>query len=1320
MITDSLITILPFPQRYDGTNLHLNFVVIPRNIDPLADLVPGASPFADANLNFEARIISGLGTFPMDSAVTNTVNLDDVSGITTDARPIFEAFAAQYNIVPKPVNLPAQKSNVHYIRKYLPRSYRKAFNFHSPRTDRAVLDDAYQCAVRDVKKGKNPAFQQSPDTMSWGKVIAYCLRQPALARQMGLIQETTIPVDPTWFEDGGFIYIGLRDGDYFQEQQDSLSDISSGGAELVKKYAARIPELTDGENRLLFAPVLFPVLFDDPGVAGPPEPNGNYDQVFIEASQYDDGFSKIVHANQPVSADLLEEEENDNPPAHEMGIRLGWEDEQILIWQNRQMEENPDDPGSKKALDAPLGVFAYRIDVREEGEADWNSLVRVQSRQPVNIGAVNLGIIEAELGVEVYPMQLDGYTDENHFWLPQYLASWNGKSLVLPDEDAAFLYRLEESMTADSQGLGNNRQAQLNRLYEAVGLDDVSLVYGSNYEFQVRMTDLSGGGPEATSAPVHEGEAPIATAPFRRYVVPREVELVNKPKNDDFFVGEELVISRPRLGYPAVVFTGKYPADQVIDLLRTDSELATDDRPFGLPDPDVTRVEIVVEIQSLKMDSADSVSRRENYIHYYTTYRDFPVNFQDNEALVVPIDYLDAKVLDFSNPIDPTKDIMGTTLGDLTDNQTNLLLPRNRQIRLTVRPLGNGDPGYFGTPTSHVGKPIQFFLRAEALDETDLFVDTAPSQMIRGIYLQPDAPAIYDGDYINALVSNKKQPRRPSDLLDRLCLELDLKRKGLSIFGEKGQRLQFGCSRKIRHTLSPDHSALTLASKNDLLNHWIVPIQLDLDRDWTWDGMPTEALKIERRIINGTDDSWQEVGEIEIMRTASMESLDDPQRDQTKLYFLDAVTPQVNAQGFPHELELEYVITPNFKQEDVAADDPLRLEILLPVTTFPAQIPKLVSAGIALSKYNREQDYSASEPRQKYLWVELEEPVADPNDALFCRLLGYGPDPLLTKFEAQMLLAPEEPELPIDDELIRVISPGQSNDFRSLTAMQEMRKAQAAEGQDPAAVRHYILPLPPGMHSSSDELFGFFKYEFRVGHRYNWSTAQGRFGRAFETNGVQHPAPTLFCNVNRDPHKVYVNAPYAVSVYKGRNVTADPPRTELWCMLYAQVKQADGKDYRNILIDEIMLCLQEREGLQIGALEFSSSNQDATPIAFGGWKNQVIHQRLKSYGLPLDAPLSVLCVEMIPRLSSYVRKQYGVKSYAMMSRSGAADMAAATPVMEKKPDFSSILRAVEEQEEQRLDCKTDGIRPLSDQLGQHRILRTSPLTKVPDICCTDC
>ena len=86
-----------------------------------------------------------------------------------------------------------------------------------------------------------------------------------------------------------------------------------------------------------------------------------------------------------------------------------------------------------------------------------------------------------------------------------------------------------------------------------------------------------------------------------------------------------------------------------------------------------------------------------------------------------------------------------------------------------------------------------------------------------------------------------------------------------------------------------------------------------------------------------------------------------------------------------------------------------------------------------------------------------------------------------------------------------------------------------------------------------------------------WTTAQGRFGRPLPATGIQHPAPTLTCTVNRDENKLWVSAPYAVAVSNGKNVTADPPRTQLWCLLYAQARQADNLDSRNILLDDKQL-----------------------------------------------------------------------------------------------------------------------------------------------------
>ena len=74
-------------------------------------------------------------------------------------------------------------------------------------------------------------------------------------------------------------------------------------------------------------------------------------------------------------------------------------------------------------------------------------------------------------------------------------------------------------------------------------------------------------------------------------------------------------------------------------------------------------------------------------------------------------------------------------------------------------------------------------------------------------------------------------------IVERLAQQLDVDHKGLTLVGKPGERVVFGCSRRIRHTLAPDNSSLTLAAKEDLINHWIVALTFQLDRDWTWDGL---------------------------------------------------------------------------------------------------------------------------------------------------------------------------------------------------------------------------------------------------------------------------------------------------------------------------------------------------------------------------------------------------------------------------------------------------------------------------------------------------
>ena len=58
---------------------------------------------------------------------------------------------------------------------------------HASRQDRR----RYHCAVRRSPES-DPTFRQSTDALTWGNVIAFCLRQPLLAERMGLLHRVTL------------------------------------------------------------------------------------------------------------------------------------------------------------------------------------------------------------------------------------------------------------------------------------------------------------------------------------------------------------------------------------------------------------------------------------------------------------------------------------------------------------------------------------------------------------------------------------------------------------------------------------------------------------------------------------------------------------------------------------------------------------------------------------------------------------------------------------------------------------------------------------------------------------------------------------------------------------------------------------------------------------------------------------------------------------------------------------------------------------------------------------------------------------------------
>ncbi len=1361
---------MALPQYFDGENLSVHIVVVPRNTNPYEDWLtgvpnpPSIPGFAHFQPEFSLGIVRGTGDFPVlnpldpdRKPIIQTVPVDPASR----KEELIQWVADSFNLpvtdsadkLPDPV--PVSRS----IKKYLPLSYRKSFNFTQPLHPNAVTDDSYECAIRD----KTPLQPFLPrEKISWGKVFAQILKQPLLAEACGMIYKVSLKIDPEWFENGGYLFASILN-DRYAEAQSTLLEQADGP--LVKQYASRIPALEAGVARSVFASVTFPVLYKKNSETVPTVPAAPWDELFQEARNYDDGFAKIVHANQPISGNLLKERQDGFHPQTESGIRLGWDDEQILVWYIRQLTEYPEGGGTGKRADAPLSVIGYHIDVRESSPgSSWESLNEIEVSQ-VNAMAASFSERSVELPYQVYPNKINGPTGEN-YWMPMYYAHWLGKSMVTEDADALVIYKNDQPNGA-LIGEEQKKQVTPNSSLIPVPLTTV-LRYGQSYEFRVRLTDLSGGGPKMSQMPLNTAPSPIAFVSFKRYVNPGMLRIAKpahilEQKGEYFNAMDEeetkfspdpvISIARPLLEYPAVLFTGKYP-DPVTDL----KNLVFQENVLkpGLPDPDVHEVYIRVEVKSLRMDNALSQNGSDSYITLYQTKRSFP---EDRYVkLEIPIQFIDVPVLNLGEEANPF--FMDNLKNQDLDAMDALVLPTGRRIRLTLRGLASStdDPDeYFGVIAEHpdsdsrYGKTIQLTFYKEPEDEVELIQPHGNVPEIQGLFFRPEEVPTVKKNIISALLKRTSESG-VVDVVARLAQALGCEAKGMTILAPKGERLAFGCSARIRHTLAPDGSSITFASKAELQNHWVVALSYAMQRDWTWDCLLNDAFSIGKRYKfrrdgNGEWRDLSETGLVELKHTVSFEALQEDRfgeinRGYSRIVYLDAIEPKNDLKRpdgglrHPDEVWVEYRITPNFKtnHKSLPAKEPDLLS--LPTVLPPSQMPKIKSVGLAFSPYTRSEDYSATEVRRRSLWVEFEEPIENPDDVYFCRMLANAPDQLLASNTAEQMIAPEESPINISPELTRIITPGQSDDLAGLDAMQQMMQASDSD-------RHFILPLPPGMHPESPELFGFFTYEFRVGHgHFNarkdnlWSTAQGRFGRALRVTGIQHPAPSLLCSLNRDAMRMYVSAPFAKAVMNGKNVTSRPPRTSLWAVAYAQVHQADGLDFRNILLgekemkigvkirkkkskeeDRFLALVNEsylpnkvpakiKSSISISSALVEKGHLIATlkdlhPVGTAIFESQEIADRLKSFGLPEDSPLSILVVEVFGNITNIFDH---LQQFRQFEDAAYFDEVMKRLDLSKPPEVNS----------------PEEMRPLSRGLGHFRILRTSPLTKVPFVCCPTC
>ena len=394
------LSLLTFPQRWDGKRLRASVLALPRG-DPLhAPLWGQGAAFAGMPLNLQLELQSGGDVFSPGRRGNQLMSFTPTPAARS--RELFGALHDRFLPTPPPAAAHtlaqfrkarrARLAALGPVRKVLSESYLAAID-GAARRDRPPAMSRAECAQR-LKNSAVDSPSASHDHISWGEVLSHALRVSALSRELGLVVD--FDTDFTGWDvasllsHGGWLNVSLAS---------ALGDAQPPGRTL--SFAARIPPL-DARARPLFAPVLFNASASSAASRS----------WRAEADTYSDGFARVVHASRLRPA----------------GMAIGWDDEQVLGWVQRQLDAacSPDDPL------AVCGVAGYRLDVREQGSADteWRSLCRAS-------GSLSLGAwrsdFDGEFRIDVAAL-MAGTAEAPFVYLPRHFAIWRGGSLVMPGE----------------------------------------------------------------------------------------------------------------------------------------------------------------------------------------------------------------------------------------------------------------------------------------------------------------------------------------------------------------------------------------------------------------------------------------------------------------------------------------------------------------------------------------------------------------------------------------------------------------------------------------------------------------------------------------------------------------------------------------------------------------------------------------------------------------------------------------------------------------------------------------------------------------------
>ncbi len=125
-------------------------------------------------------------------------------------------------------------------------------------------------------------------------------------------------------------------------------------------------------------------------------------------------------------------------------------------------------------------------------------------------------------------------------------------------------------------------------------------------------------------------------------------------------------------------------------------------------------------------------------------------------------------------------------------------------------------------------------------------------------------------------------------------------------------------------------------------------------------------------------------------------------------------------------------------------------------------------------------------------------------------------------------------------------------------------------------------------------------------------------------------------------------------------------------------------------------------------------NKSATKYGTTIWTNTKVRQLLLLYGLPTDSSLSVVVVEVLPQIRDIFDHVSGLQD-TLVAQSASNFMSA-----NQRESFNQSYQRRFSANSTHTTPTINLNSPVSDELGHHRIKRTTRLTKVPDVCCTDC